>query len=106
MSLSYVQDSTQSTDYSRLEAHLDRLARKVVQLRLESPVQFFLEAHLPFVTIFQTAGLLLEPIATPLFGTERILTFRMLFSDRKNIEELIRRIEIYSIAKRKENEKG
>lgn len=84
---------------------LDRLARKVVNRRLEAAVQFFLEAHLPFVTIFHTAGLLFEPIATPLFGAERVHSLNRLFSDRKNVEELLRRIEIYSIARDGQNKK-
>ena len=79
-----------------LEPYLDRAARKVVKLGLEAPVQFFLEAHLPFTSIFHTAGLVFTPIATPMFGAERVEIFSSFLSERKNVEALMQRIELYS----------
>lgn len=81
---------------SDLERYLDRAARKVVTLGLEAPVRFFLEAHLPFTTIFHTLGLACTPIATPLFGTERIGMLNSFLSERRNVEALMQRIELYS----------
>lgn len=75
------------------EPQIDRLARGVVERRLGVPALFFLEAHLPFVTIFHTLALFLEPIAIPFFGAERIHGFRSLLSDRRKIERLLERIE-------------
>ena len=69
-----------------LEQQLDALARRIVDLRFDSAALFFLEAHLPFTAVFHTAGLFFEPIATPLFGAERIHTLKSLLSDRRNVE--------------------
>ena len=68
---------------------LEQLAAKARTLRLEAPLSFFLEAHLPLTTIFYHTGLLLEPAVTPLFGTERIEVFKNIFSNREQIEYLL-----------------
>ncbi len=68
---------------------IESIAAKAIRLRLEAPLAFFLEAHLPLTTLAQHAGLLLEPTMTPLFGAERIGKFKTLFSERDNIEYLL-----------------
>lgn len=68
---------------------IETIAAKAIRLRLEAPLAFFLEAHLPLTTLAQHAGLLLEPAMTPLFGAERLGNFKTLFSDRDNIEYLL-----------------
>ena len=81
--------------HANLEESIDRIAQRIVRLRFDVPVLFFLEAHLPFSTIFQTAGLLFEPVATPFLGTERLHTFQSIFSDRAHVLRLMQRIEWY-----------
>ena len=76
-----------------LAALLDGIAEKAKRLKLEAPLTFFLEAHLPFTTLFHTAGLLFQPVASPLFGAELIDRLQRLFAERHNVEELMRRLE-------------
>jgi hypothetical protein len=97
--LSLTQPTFSPERQPELEAALERVARKVVSLQLELPATLLLEMHLPVLGILHAAGLFFEPIASPLFGAERIHTLKLILSERKNIEELIRRIESNSIAK-------
>ena len=82
-----------SAEGAEADALTERIAQKLRNARLEVPALFFLEAHLPFVTFAHTLGLLLEPMALPLFGAERIAVLRTLLSDRANVELLIRKLE-------------
>lgn len=75
------------------EDALDRIAHRVVELRLQPVVLFFLEAHLPFITVFQTAGLFLQPMLGPFLRREQLEVLRSIFSDRQTVEELIKRID-------------
>ncbi len=74
---------------------IDTLARRLVQLRFDTPAEFFLEAHFPLSTMFHTIGLLFEPIATPFVGDDRIRKVQTLFSDRENLSRLMQRIEFH-----------
>ena len=87
-----------SPDDERVEQALQSAAKRVVDLGFEAPVCFFLQAHLPFTTIAHTVGLLFQPIATPLFGTERVELMQLILSERKNVERLEELIEIYALA--------
>jgi hypothetical protein len=97
--LSLTQPVSSAENHPELEAVLERAAKKIVSLRLELPAVLLLETHLPVLGILHAAGLFIEPIASPLLGAERIHTLKLILSERKNIEELIRRIESNSIAK-------
>jgi hypothetical protein len=85
---------------SALEERLHKIAHKIVELRLESPVNFFLEIHIPITTLLHTTTLMFQPIASPLFGAERISTLEQILADKKNISRLIELIETYSVAKK------
>jgi hypothetical protein len=78
---------TMRNDSSNL--NLEALAAKAIRLRLEAPLAFFLEAHLPISTLIHQAGVLFEPMMTPLFGAERTGKAMEFFSRRENIEEFI-----------------
>lgn len=99
MPFSCVQAASAADYPPDVEAALQRAAKKVAGLRLELPVVLLLEMHLPVLGILQTAVVFIEPIASPLFGADRMHTLNLILSDRKNVEELIKRIESYSIAK-------
>ena len=94
--MSHLEVATESPTFGvrDVDRKIDEIARKLVELRFDAAAIFFLEAHLPFSTIFHTAGLLFEPIALPFFGVERIRTFQSIFCDRKKIEQLMRRMEV------------
>ena len=75
------------------DALLEKCAKRIVELRLETPALFFLEAHKPLTTLFHTGTLMLAPIASPLFGAERIHSLQTFLAERKNVERLIELIE-------------
>ena len=93
MAVTLVEYAGQTDSRPELDELLDRLAAKICQLRLEMPALLFLEMHLPLLTIAHTFSLFVEPVMLPFLGAERIHTLKLLLSDRKNIEELMRRIE-------------
>jgi hypothetical protein len=95
-----VTNSSKTISSEQLEERLNKIAQKVVELRLESPVNFFLEIHIPITTLLHTTTLMFQPMASPLFGTERISTLEQILADKKNISRLIELIETYSIAKK------
>lgn len=72
---------------------IEKIANKVVDLRLSAVSIFLLEAHIPFTSIFHTANLALAPITYPILGSEKIHIISELFSERANIEVLIDIIE-------------
>lgn len=84
---------------SRIQGTLHHLARKIVELGIETPALFFLELQKPVTTLLHTSTLLFSPIATPFFGLERIQSFQLLLSERKNIDDLMGLINSYSSAK-------
>ena len=71
---------------------LKQLAKKIVSSGLQIPAVFFLELHVPFCTIFHNLVLMLEPAATPFFGTERLNNLKTILSDKENIQTLIKLI--------------
>ncbi len=80
----------------QLSKIVDKTARKIVSSGLETPVTFFLELHKPLLSIFHTISLAAEPIATPLFGSERIRSLNLLLSNQQSLELLLERIELLS----------
>ena len=80
---------------------IEQIADKIVEMKLSAPAMFLLEAHIPFTTVFQTATIAISPIAAPLLGSERINFLSELFSDRRNIENLVSAIERIEDTKRR-----
>lgn len=71
-----------------LDRWIDGLAQRVVSLRMESAVEFFLESHLPATTLLHNIGLFAQPLVTPFFGAERLESMQKLLSDRAQVEKL------------------
>ena len=71
---------------------IERIAARIRELGLEVPATIFLELHLPVASLLHTSVLFAQPMVTPLFGFERVQGLVELFSDRKNIEQLIERL--------------
>ncbi len=89
-----------------IEEILDYCSRYIVTHRLETPALMLLEMHLPLVSLLHNVSIFLEPAAIPFIGAQSLHKIKLLLSERKNIEELMRRIEQYSIAKTDKNAKG
>lgn len=82
-----------STEEHSQERVIERLARKIVGMRLEAPASLFLQMHLPMVGLAHASALMFQPLLAPVFGTGRMATLSHILSERKNVSELIERIE-------------
>ena len=73
-------------------ASIDRLAGKIVELRLETPALLFLEMHLPVLGLAHASTLFAQPLLSPFFGVERVENLSRIFSERRSVETLLERI--------------
>ncbi len=82
---------------------IHKAASFVVSRGLETPISFFLELHKPLLSLMHTTSLILTPLATPIFGANKILALNSILEDKKKVEMLICEIEKQS--KEKNNPK-
>lgn len=75
------------------ETTIAHIAERIIALKLELPALLFLQLHLPLTTLAHTACLFCAPVASPLFGFERVKAVEELLSERKNVERLIELLE-------------
>ncbi len=75
------------------EALLDRLAGRVLELRMEVPAILALETSRPLTVIASQAMIFLEPMIQALFRLTDYRRFSTLIERREVVESLIRRIE-------------
>ena len=81
------------------DARLEQFARHVVERRLEAPLLFILEAHLPLQTVLYHGGLLIAPLLKPLLGAELVAQVETVLSERRHLERVIDRIEALAAAR-------
>jgi hypothetical protein len=74
-------------------ALLERLARRVVEMRLETPAILTLETARPLSLVAGQAMLFFEPFAQALFHLPEYRRVAALVERREALEELARRIE-------------
>ena len=79
---------------------LDRLAARVVELRLEVPAILTIESGKPLSLIAGQAMLFLEPLVQSLFRLSDYRRYAALIERREALEELVRRIEAHAEAAR------
>lgn len=84
------------------EAMLDRLARRIVSLKLSLPAMLMLEAHLPLSAVLQTALIFFKPFFVPFTGSIKLEQAEQLLSSRENLEKLLALIELHTEKSRKE----
>lgn len=75
------------------DALLDRLAKRIVELRLEVPAILTLESARPLSVVAGQAMLFFEPLVQSLFTLSDYRRYAALIQRRESIEDLIRRIE-------------
>ena len=75
------------------QALLERLARRVVELRMEVPAILALESSKPMTVIASQALIFFEPMIQSLFRFSDYRRFTALLERRDVMEALIRRIE-------------
>ena len=81
-------------------ALLDRLAARVVALRLEVPAVLTLESAKPVSLLASQALVFFEPLAQALFGAADLRRWARLLERRENLETLERLIETQADAAR------
>lgn len=72
---------------------LDKLAKKVVEYRMTVPAIMFLETVKPLSYIGSQTMVFFEPMVKAVFNVAEYDDFRILMEDRRNVEELLVRIE-------------
>jgi hypothetical protein len=75
------------------EEIIDRLARKIVDRQLTVPAIMLLESIKPASFLGTQVMAFLDPFAKAVFNYGELDLYRRTFEDRRNVEELIRRIE-------------
>jgi hypothetical protein len=84
-----------------MEALVDSIAKRVVNMGLETPAVLFLETHKPLSFIASQGLLVAMPFFAPIVGAQRMADFSKLLKNRENIDLLIDRIEYISAEKDK-----
>lgn len=93
---------TEHPKEERRRALIDKLARKIAAMKLEGPAVFFLEATRPLSFIGSQAMIFLEPLVQTLCPMKDYRDYAELFENRRNVELLIREIELKATDRRKE----
>ena len=79
---------------------LDRLAARLVELRLEVPAILTIESARPLSLIAGQSMLFFEPLVQSLFRLSDYRRYAALIERREALEELVRRIEAHAEAAR------
>ncbi|MCI0331477.1 MAG: hypothetical protein L0196_11140 [candidate division Zixibacteria bacterium] len=72
---------------------LDKLAQKVVGYKMTVPAIMFLETVKPLSYIGSQTMVFFEPMVKAVFSFAEYDDFRIIMEDRRNVEELLTRIE-------------
>ena len=83
------QDGFDSED----EVLVNKVAEKIVRMRMTVPAIFFLESSKPLAFLGGQLLIFLEPFVQTLFNFRQYQRFAFLMEDRSNWERLIRRVE-------------
>jgi hypothetical protein len=75
------------------EALIEKVALRVVGMRMTVPAIFFLESSKPLAFLGSQLLIFLEPFIQTLFNFRQYQRFAFLMEDRANWERLIRRVE-------------
>lgn len=77
----------------RQQEILDKLAQKVVVWKMTVPAIMFLETAKPLSYVGSQAMVFFEPMVKAVFNVAEYDEVRILMEDRRNVEELLTRIE-------------
>lgn len=75
------------------EDFADRVAEKIVEIKLTVPALLFLELHRPLGTFFHTSALFAQPFVSPFLGAEKVNGFIEFLNNPENLGLVIRAIE-------------
>ena len=72
---------------------IERVALQIKKRHLETPAILFLEMHKPLANVAGHAAIAFSPFVMPFLGFKTVDEYSLFFSDRENIETLIRCLE-------------
>lgn len=72
---------------------LDKAAHEILKRKLEMPAVLFLEMHKPLAYLGGHAALAFSPFLVPFLGFDNVNNYSRLFSDRENVERLMKILE-------------
>ena len=75
------------------EQLIERVAQRLVELRMGIPAVFMLEATRPLSFVASQALIVFEPIVGAIFNIAEYRQFQQMMEDRANIDRLMNRIE-------------
>lgn len=75
------------------ERLLDKAAQEILKRKLEMPAVLFLEMHKPLAYVSGQAAVAFSPFLIPFLGFDNVNNYSRLFSDRENIERLMKKLE-------------
>jgi len=87
------------------EELLEAVAGRIVRMRLAVPAVFFLESTKPLSFLGSQLLVFLQPFVQAFLSTGAYERFAHLMEDRKNVEALIRRVEVLDEDLRAEEKK-
>jgi hypothetical protein len=74
-------------------ALIERIATQIEKRRLNVPAIMFLEMHKPLANLVGHAAIAFSPFMMPFLGFKTVDEYSQFFSERDNVEQLIRRLE-------------
>lgn len=77
---------------------IEKLAREIVNRRMQSPAILALELHKPIAGFLSQTSLVLSPFMIPFLGFNGVNQYSQLFSKRANWDRLIEKIEEKSVS--------
>ncbi len=91
------------------ELLIEKVAQKIVRMRMTVPAIFFLESSKPLAFLGSQLLIFFEPFIQTLFNFRQYQRFALLMEDRANWEKLLRKIEdldaAYSEAEKRQSKK-
>ena len=82
-----------SVSPERQKELIEKLARKIVEMRLTTPAIFLLESSKPLSFIGSQALVFLQPVVQAVFPFKEYQEIAVMLEERKNVEKLIVAIE-------------
>lgn len=88
-----IDDGSEKCFSTEDEMLIEKLAQKIVRMRMTVPAIFFLESSKPLAFLGSQLLVFFEPFVQTLFNFEQYQRFALLMEDRSNWERLLRKIE-------------
>lgn len=88
-----IDNGLEQSSSSEDEVLIEKVAQKIVRMRMSVPAIFFLESSKPLAFLGSQLLIFFEPFVQTLFNFRQYQRFALLMEDRANWEKLLRKIE-------------